>query len=291
MGKTGVNLMLMIAVVSGLVVAYGLYQMLSQTSGPSDAPKMLYMVIAGEDMPRGTVLNESLLDVISGLEGEIEKPFGSFSSPAELTGRVLKTEASKDDVILNKMLAPDGDGIPLGVIVPPGMRGVVVHVDPRNNMEAFLREGDRVDVVLTQEFDRDELTSSKILLQDVQVLGVPTAKKGDDVDTRRSSTEWVPVALSVYPADAEKLSLATKVGTLQLLVRAHDDEKTVWTSGVTADTLIPDGPANSARDPRKGDLSDRAYDVVEVIKGKDKTEERFKAQPAAGSVGYFGGVK
>ncbi len=290
MGKNGIRIMLVIAMASGVMVAMGLYRMLSQGQTQTTTQvETVNIVIAREDMQRGTVLTESEMDVVSGPVTEMRKPIGSFDFPSEISGRILKTEIKKGETILGGMLAPKGDGIPLGVMVPPGMRGVIVHVDPESNVEEFLRVGDRVDVVLTLDNDTTQVSSSKILLQDTQVLGVPTAK--DEVDPRRSSSEWVPVALAVSPADAEKLALANNIGTVQLIVRGYDDETAVWTSGVTTDTIIPQGAADSARQVPINSESKRALRTVEVIKGNDRTEERFKTQPASNSVGYLGGVR
>jgi pilus assembly protein CpaB len=130
-----------------------------------------------------------------------------------------------------------------------------------NGVAGFVLPGDKVDVLLT----RDENTSARnknpitdILLQNIKVLGIDQ-KANDDEDKPQVARA---VTLEVEPLDAQKLALASTVGSLSLALRNQGDANADFTKTV-----------------RVSDLK-AAPMVVEVIEPASVTKEKDVAEAA-----------
>jgi pilus assembly protein CpaB len=261
--------MLTLAVASGLVTAVGIYQrlMTPRMTSMARTKQSVPVVVARMPLARGIVLTDSHLETIMMLRAQT--PSGTFTDPQSLIGRLVKEPIAQRGPILETSLAPVGHR-PLHLA--KGYRAVGVSVDARGGIQRFLESGDHVDVVVTMD-DEEGVTSSRVILQDIEVLAVP--ERSDPNMREGGSNEQVPVTLAVTPPDAEALSLAMHIGTIQLLFRGYADEQVAQTSGVTRDTLLPRVAASMAVNPM-------TYRVVEVIRGQDRVRQRFREGSAVG---------
>ncbi len=256
MSRRGMVFMLSVAVASGLVAAGGIYQRLvGRGSSLARSPGSVPMVVARTTLTRGTLLSADHLEVVTLPRDTV--PAGTVSDPRALFGRVVKEQIPYGSPVLEASLVPAARRSLVTASLAPGYRAVGVFIDSRGGVQQVLQAGDRVDVVVTMD-DDEGVSSSKILLQDIEVLRVP------DGSNSASRSEGIPVTLAVTPQDAERLSLAMHIGTMQLLVRSYADEQVASTSGVTRDTLLPEAEPSAS------------YRVVEVIKGMDRTRQRFR---------------
>src|SRR5678816_3859960 len=107
---------LVIAVFFGLIAAYGIYNFLSDRQKESDSLKASNqdIVVAAQDIPPGTTINE---DVIK--KGMIKTtpwpkssvPAGAFSSPQQIVGKVNRVKILANEPILESRLAGEGAGL------------------------------------------------------------------------------------------------------------------------------------------------------------------------------------
>jgi pilus assembly protein CpaB len=226
------------------------------------------LVIAKSNLTRGLALKPEHLEQVSRPTDEL--PAGSFSQARPLVGRIVKRPVAAGKPILQDSLAATKSIFEARL--QPGYRAVGVFVDARGGLQRYLQAGDRVDVVVTMD-NKDAGSSSRLILQDVEILEIPR-KEGS---AEHQTAAWMPVVLAVTPWDGEKLSLAMNVGTIQLLGRGSEDTQITATSGVTRDTLVAGGPMTieqGAAGPHG-----TTYRSVELIKGDSRSEERFSMGP------------
>ena len=109
--------------------------------------------------------------------------------------------------------------------IPAGYRVIAVRVDAVTGAAGLILPNDRVDVLVYMARNPGigiEETSTKTILQDVRVFAVDTQferRKGTDEPAIAAKT----ISLLVTPAQAEKVTLATEMGTLRLIMRSPDD--------------------------------------------------------------------
>ena len=253
--------MFVVAVASGLLAFNGIYRRLNApapASAVTPTPK-IPVVVARLPLKRGTVLGAEHLQVVQ--RARAEMPSDVAAEPSALLGRMVKTPVEEGVPIVESALVSlePRTAASEGAAVPVGYRSVGVFVDTRGGIQQFLRTGDRVDVVVTVEQDNvgssinsnqptRKVVSSKVLLQDVQVLDVPGEKQESQqnqtptagLSSFRADTskERMPVVLALTPSDAEKLSMAMQVGTIHLIKRGVSDDTVASTAGVNLNTLF-----------------------------------------------------
>ena len=262
---SGRRLLLVIAaVLAGLWVAVGVFHKLQPKSfAASSAPRI---VVTTRDVERGTVFTGGDLRLIPW--PFVTAPEGAFQDLGALMGRSARTHIAAESPVLESSLLPAHSGASLAASVPAGYRAIGITVDPRDGMHRWLSAGDHVDVITTVEGPHaaQSQPSSRILLQDVEVLAISDPDQANARST--SGHDTLAVTLGVLPSEAEKLALGMRIGTLQLLLRHPEDTQAVATSGVTSDTLLPEGGAQSPQDVM-------TYRSVEVIAGPSRTLQRF----------------
>ena len=116
-------------------------------------------------------------------------PAGALRDPAQLQGRVLKSQAVADAPILEPMLLPVGAAMGLAADLAPGMRAMTLRVDQVVGVAGFVMPGDLVDVLLTGNAEAyklygrksppqtnsamtQKMAFSKVVLEKVRVLAV-----------------------------------------------------------------------------------------------------------------------
>jgi pilus assembly protein CpaB len=220
-----------LALVSGFIATYGVFAYLNDQRAMNSSTKRP-IVIVKQALAIGDSLSELSMDVKLWPVDLIME--GSFSTKTELIGRVVKTELQAGEPVLETKLAPKGSMGGLLSQIPSGMRAMTVSVNVVSGVGGFVLPRTRVDILatITDRKDSDN-TSTRTILQDVMVLAVDQTfrKKDDDPITVKS------VTLLVTPAQAEKLTLASMEGKLQLVLRTAGDTDSTSTKGATISQL------------------------------------------------------
>nr|WP_284701148.1 Flp pilus assembly protein CpaB [Rhodoplanes tepidamans] len=163
-------------------------------------------------------------------------PSGAFARISDVLGegkRVVLTPIEPNEPVLALKITGPGQRATLSALVGPGMKAVTIRVNDVDGVGGFVLPGDRVDVVLTRQTDKEQ-ASTQVLLQDVRVLAV------DQVADERAANPMIPkaVTLEVDTASGQKLSLAASVGSLSLLLRKAGETTESKTARVTIKDLL-----------------------------------------------------
>ena len=143
-------------------------------------------------------------------------PPGAFGSIEEFLtdeDRVVLQAMEENEPILAGKVTGGGERASLSAIIEPGMRAVTIRVNDVLGVAGFVLPGDRVDIMLTREIDDAPITD--VLLQSVKVLGID-----QDANERRNEPGVArSMTMEVSTEQAQKLTLASRVGSLSLALR------------------------------------------------------------------------
>jgi len=258
---------------SGLLAGYLALVYVSEEPAPLQAeePEGIQVVVAGRDLPSGTIVTREDLEVIEWPARTL--PDGFVSQPGEVIGRGVIGNVHRNEPLLDAKLASKEAGGGLPITIPAGLRAVSVEVDEVIGVAGFVLPGTRVDVLATvmPGTNRSE-TTTRIILQKVPVL---TADQSYQTDPAGDPVLVTVVTLLVKPDEAEALTLAATEGKIQLALRNTLDIDSVRTAGMRINTLVQ-GPARPA--PAQGSPApERPPEdtVVETYKGGNRTLVKF----------------
>jgi pilus assembly protein CpaB len=230
------------------------------------------VVVASMPVTFGTVLKPEHLKTVS---WPSETPEGSFDDPSRLVGRVVLTELVPSEPLLESRLAPIDATGGLSAVIPKGKRAVSVRVNEIIGVAGFVLPRTRVDVLVSVDPQGDkEKAASRLILQNVVVLAA--GQKIERDEEGKPQTVNV-ITLLVDPKEAEKLTLASQQGEIQLALRNSLDMDAVNTPGAVLGNMVQGSPAPvkvaRASQPQK---EEPAVQTVEVIRGSQRTVEKFK---------------
>lgn len=143
-------------------------------------------------------------------------PEGVFAKIAELTSgkRVVLMPIDANEAILASKITGPGQRATLSAMLHDGMKAVSIRVNDVEGVAGFVLPGDHVDVVLTRQLDKDS-GMNDVVIQNARVLAIDQS-----ADARAEKPSVVKaVTLEVDVTNAQKLALASAVGTLSLLLR------------------------------------------------------------------------
>jgi pilus assembly protein CpaB len=220
------------------------------------------IVVASRPLRFGDELSAMSLREIPWPQGV--RPPGSFSRISELTSTkhvVLNAIEVNEPILAKKITNTPGQRATLSATLDDDVkddemdvnerktaRAVSVKVDSDSGDGGFVLPGDHVDVIATLPGEPSKngqnTTSNKVLLENVRVLGV------DQLADERAEKPTVSrtVTLEVSETGGQQLALASKVGTLWLLLRKPGDSGAGGGRELTVLDLGHDvGPAGNAR--------------------------------------------
>ncbi|MDA1070336.1 MAG: Flp pilus assembly protein CpaB [Proteobacteria bacterium] len=211
-------------------------------------PDSARILVANRDIAPGTVLTD--------------RDWFWLDMPAELIERNWIREGSFDLTNLRGALSPAGldAGQPLvperlilagqdGYItslLSPGMRAIAINLDETRTVSAFIRPDDRVDLIFDYEttvewndpefepfFVKDPRRFSEVLMEDIRVLYID---RNFNEDTGLPALDGLgTVTLEVTPEQAEKIILATREGSLSLVLRGNEPGSDTRLADYTSD--------------------------------------------------------
>jgi pilus assembly protein CpaB len=288
------NRKLLIVVGIGLLGAvastYLFYHLLSSNlaTKAESANQELSIVAAARDLPRGTKLTINDLTV-SPWKGQ-ELPAGSFQDSKALVGQTLRRDLRfSEPVSLSAIVSEDAAW--LASAIPPGMRGVTVHVNEFAGVTQHLQVGDRVDVLVADgpltQGNRD--LRLRTMLQNVEVLTTGREREGEE-----QRNPIAAVTLLVEAEQSEKLNLADQSGSIRLALRNPLDDTTETTTGGRLSDLMTGRDQAASRDRRQemGTASATASQsgaVATKTNGATKPSSGAPANSGSGAPGTPGG--
>lgn len=194
------------------------------------------IVVAGKPLRYGNELTaQSLREIIW---SDAELPNGAFAKISDVLKdgkRIVLTAIEPNEPVLSVKITGAGQRATLSALVGPGMKAVTIRINDVDGVGGFVLPGDRVDVSLTRQVDKEN-ASTQVVLQNVRVLAV------DQVADERNANPAVAksATLEVDTAGAQKLSLAGSIGTLSLLLRKAGEASSEKSLRVTLKDLFSD---------------------------------------------------
>ena len=147
------------------------------------------------------------------------------SARSELFGAMVRHTLLAEQQIMPADVMRPGDHGFLAAVLEPGTRAVTVAVDAVSGTAGLIWPGDHVDMILTQSLEEPGIgtshrVSAETVLSNVRVIAIDQqilqGATGSQVQPART------VTLEVAPADAEKVSVAERLGHLSLTIRSLD---------------------------------------------------------------------
>jgi pilus assembly protein CpaB len=276
-----VFVVLLLALTAGGVLAFGTYNYLQKT--PVQAASTIPttpVVVAATDLDLGATLTKDDVRVIQWPANAV--PQGAIKDPNEVVDRGLVLPVIQNEPILPLKLAPKDAGVGLAPVLTPGLRAVSVRVNEVIGVAGYVVPGTRVDVVVTMSpSNKQEETTSKVILTDVQVLAA-----GTKIERDTEKGKPIPVnvvTLLVNPDESERLTLAATEGKIQLALRNPLDRDNPQTKGIRPAMLL--GTAPPVRQtpralPVQVKVAQAAPDAptVEIIRGDKRAREVVRGQ-------------
>jgi len=256
-----------LALALGLLASSAVYSNLKARSRPA------------KDIPAGNKINADDVKLVSFSQEAV--PANSIRQKADVIGRGVVTPVFAGEFILKNKLAPEKGGAGLPSLIPAGMRAVSVRVNDVVAVAGFVQPETRVDVLLTGNPSGGGEQQTTTILENVRVLAAGQRMEGNLAGEAEAASV---ITLAVPPDDAQKLTLASTQGRIQLSLRNPLDTKQQDLGSVNATSLYrkvpvtvlrPSGPSKPR--PKNTETTPPAPAVysIEVIKGDKKEETKF----------------
>jgi pilus assembly protein CpaB len=219
MNRTRLLMIGALALAVGFFAAVYVYRNLQSKNG-SNAEAGVEVMVAANDLQVGARVEERDIRIIRIPNSDL--PPSAPRKRSEVIGHGVIIPVAKGEFILPNRLAAENAGSGLPSLIPPGMRAVSVRVNEVVSVAGFVTPGTRVDVLLTGTPGTSGEQQTTTVLQNVAVLA-----SGHTLE-RTSSGEaqnTAVITLLVSPDDAQRLTLASSEGHIQLALRNPLDTK------------------------------------------------------------------
>jgi len=191
------------------------------------------IVVAKQALRFGAELNASQLEEVPWPAEAV--PAGAFTKVSDILSpgrRVVLAAMEPNEPVLALKITGPGQRATLSALVKPGMKAVTIRVNDVEGVGGFVQPGDRVDVLLTRQIDKGQ-ASTEVVLQNVRVLAVD--QSADERNAKAAVAK--SVTLEVTTVEAQKIWLASSVGSLSLLLRKAGETGETQTRKVTLNDL------------------------------------------------------
>jgi pilus assembly protein CpaB len=236
------------------------------------------ILVAADDLQVGTKIEEKDIKFVHFPSADL--PAGVFHIKNKVIGRGVVAPISRGEFVLTSKLAGENAGSGLPSLIPPGMRAVSVRVNDTTSVSGFVLPGTRVDVLLTGSPQGSTEPQTTTVLENVAVIA--TGQRLERNSAGDPQTTPV-ITLLVSPDDAQKLTLASNQGHIQLALRNPMDTRQEELAAARSSSLYKIAPpAAAAPAPSRPKRAAApiappppAVFTVEVYKGDKKEEDKF----------------
>lgn len=203
-------------------------------------------------------------------------------------GAVARRSLLAGEPIGKGALVKSKEGGFMSAVLTPGKRAVTISVNITSGNAGFVFPGDRVDLLLTHRIQvqdgAGDVLASETFIEDARVLAVDQMLDNPENKAIPART----ITLEVTPRQAEKINVATSLGTISLSLRSLANGDNTTTQSETGDTGGSDGNAKAPH----GETYTRDTDVsrllgdkgsvrarVNVIRGNTMEQKDFHQEP------------
>ena len=164
----------------------------------------------------------------------LEKPELDDQTRTSVYGAVLRNPIEAGQSIRRGAFVKPGDRDFLQVVLTPGARAIAIPVSTGGASTGLLQPGDRVDVILTQNFKNDSAQDLKntpltrrsvgeTIVENLRVLAIdaPDTKPNGGVAVNPAAGNFGrTVTLEVTPDEVEQINVAAELGKLSVALRS-----------------------------------------------------------------------
>ena len=241
------------------------------------APTSGRFLVAARAIPAGTLIRDD--DFRPQDMALTAVPEGAIADTPEnrlqIRGAMVRTYVDQKAVVTVEMVLRPRDRGFLAAVLAPGTRAVSISVDPVSGVAGLIWPGDRVDLILVQESGIEgaplsQRIFSEIMLADVRVIAIDQliAQGASSADGTTGHLARV-VSLQVTDEEAQRIAVGTRLGRLQLTIRASEPPPVP----VAAESGVIFGRDVS---PTLANASTVVVNRVRVIQGDSIGEVTFK---------------
>jgi pilus assembly protein CpaB len=258
-------------------VSLVVYRNLQFRAGPK-LPPGEEVVVAADDLQVGVKIEDKDIRLVHFASGDL--PDGRFHQKTKVVGRGVVLPIARGEFVLLNKLAGENAGSGLPSLIPPGMRAVSVRVNDTTSVSGFVQPGTRVDVLLTGNPQGSNEQQTTTVLENVAVIATGQRLERNSAGEAQSAPV---VTLLVSPDDAQRLTLASTQGHIQLALRNPLDTKqeevaasksnSLYKMSEPIPTVAPRGKPKHVAVQAPPPIP-TAY-TVEVYKGDKKEEDKF----------------
>lgn len=253
--------LILLALACGLVASIGISQMMDHGPPPAaNTGETEPVFVALTDLNSNDLLTAQVIKLEEWPKGKI--PNGAVTKLEQIEGKRCKQKLyAGEPILLGKIRGAEEDVLPSDGI-PQGFRVVSVKTDSVSGT-GLIVPGDRVDVLVFLNKNPNtgvHETSARTILQDIKVYAVDATYVGKQ-DSDGTLVSGKTVSLLVTPPQAEKVTLASEMGSIRLIIRSPSDNAESNTDGASVADIYGGGDKNF----REQELKDNSKTLKELI--------------------------
>ncbi len=195
---------------------------------------MVEVVVPGRRLIAGQTLRKQDLLVRKIPESYVDNNVLMTSNYSSALGQQLAFDVEKGKQLLWAHLE-GGRSPTFSGLVPEGARALTVRVDEINSISGFLQPKDRIDLLMTYGSGKQEAVFPLIQTLEVIATGLQTKVDKNSVGGKRT---FSTITVNVTPDDAQKITLAQKIGKLTAVLRNPDDSNPLSSAPMTTSRLL-----------------------------------------------------
>lgn len=233
-------------IIAAVAIAFGLLAVLIANSWFSGVEvkqerqarqqQLVRVAVANQNLGFGAQLTPEAVKLANWPADSV--PAGAFTDLSKLVGNgrvVLRPLVPGEPILASKVSGLNGRAT-ISANLPEGFRAIAVPINEVAGVGGFALPGDVVDVLVTRQIGGDGANGQEkmttVVVENVQVLAIDQLADNSKTEPKVGKT----ATLQVTPVDAQKLALATQVGTLSLSLRNVQSQfETARTVVTTAD--------------------------------------------------------
>ena len=217
----------------------------------------------------------------------------------DFIGAVVRLPIAAGQPLTPGLVAKAGDRGFLAAVLQPGMRAMSIGVSQVSGISGFILPGDRVDIMWDVKSSSKGYPFTQTLMRDIRVIAIDQKTQASGASPAKTIT------LELTPVQAEALSLASNMGSLEFVLRsiAPDKEEqrllagtedgllqVSMSDGTQAGALIGADLLAVSREDEKEDISRDSWTVErDLLFGGKKPPKIVVAPPKPQTTGSSSG--
>lgn len=150
--------------------------------------------------------------------------------------------------------------------LPEGLRALTIRVDEVNSLSGFLQPGDKIDLMLTYNGGKSDMTIP--LLQNILVLATGSQTVAEQsVEDAHSTNTFSTATLQLTPEEAKKIILAESSGKITALLRHPEDGSLLTKEPMTFAKMLGNDVKRQPKAVLRQEVSVQEKPKVEFIIG------------------------